>query len=85
MQEYLANGDRNITVSRTIYRARGRTLHINLQKRWKCDDTLCTGCLVNEESGKEVLRCAFLGENIQKITYCWFYSQLVSEQINYES
>ena len=45
-------------------------------------DTLCSGCLVNEESGEEVLRCTFLGENIEKISYGWFYSKLVSEQIS---
>ena len=28
MQEYQADGDRNISVSRTIYRARGQTLNI---------------------------------------------------------
>ena len=82
MQEYLFNGDRNIIVSRTIYRARGRTLNIKLHKRWKYDDTLCSGCLVNEESGEEILRCTFLGENIEKISYSWFYSKLVSEQIS---
>ena len=39
---------------------------------------MCSGCLVNEESGEEILRC----ENIQKITYSWFYSKLVSDQIS---
>ena len=82
MQEYLADGDRNISVSRTIYRARGKTLNIKLQKKWQYDDTLCSGCSVNEESGEEILRCASFGENIEKIEYCWFYSKLVSEQIS---
>ena len=82
MQEYLADGDRNISVSRTIYRARGQTLNIKLHKRWKYDDTLCSGCLVNEESGEEILRCNILGENTEKITYDWFYSKMVTEQIS---
>ena len=69
MQEYLADGDRNISVSRTVYRARGQTLNIKVHKKWKYDDTLCSGCLVNEESGEEILRCNFLGENMEKVTY----------------
>ena len=50
IQEYLVDGDKNISVSRTIYRARWQTLNIKLHKKWKYDDALCSGCLVNEES-----------------------------------
>ena len=60
----------------------GNALNIKLHKRWKYDDTLCSGCLVNEDSGEEILRCIFLGENIEKISYGWFYSKLLSEQIS---
>ena len=38
--------------------------------------------LSDEESGEDILRCNFLGENVEKITYSWFYSKLVSEQIS---
>ena len=82
MQEYLVDGDRQTNVSKMIYKARGRTLDIKLHQKWKYSDTLCSGCQVNEESGEEILRCESFGENEQKISYSWFYSSLVSEQIS---
>jgi hypothetical protein len=57
MQAYLADGDRDNRVSRLIFKARGETLDIKMQKRWKYDDTLCTGCGKNEETGQEILMC----------------------------
>ena len=55
MQEYLAEGDRNNNVSKIIFKARGMTLDIKMHKKWKYEDTLCTGCNVSEESGQELL------------------------------
>ena len=81
MQDYLAEGDRNILVSKTIYKARGMTLDIKLQKKWKYDDIKCEGCHENIESGEEVLRCDELGINVYQADYTWFYSELVSKQI----
>ena len=49
MQDYLPEGDRNNEVSKDIFEARGMTLDLKLHKRWKYEDTLCTGCKVNEE------------------------------------
>ena len=40
MQEYLADGERNIEISKTIFKARGKTLDVKLQKRWKYSDTI---------------------------------------------
>ena len=40
MQDYLAEGDRSIIVSKTIYKARGMTLDIKEQKKWKYEDIL---------------------------------------------
>ena len=80
MQEYLADGDRNINVSKVIYKARGSSLDIKLQKKWKYDDKLCTGCNLMEESGEEILKCKNLGENEEEVHYGWFYSDLVEEQ-----
>ena len=39
-QDYLDKGDRNILVSKMIYRLRGMTLDIKMQKTWKYDDLL---------------------------------------------
>ena len=82
MPEYLADGDRNNTVSKVIYKSRGRSLDIKLQKKWKYDDKLCTGCNEMEESGEEILKCKNLGENIEEIPYSWFFSDLVEEQVS---
>ena len=53
MQEYLADGDRT-DISKLIFKARGKTLDIKLHKKWKYDDILCSGCKINQESGKEI-------------------------------
>ena len=63
MQEYLANGRRNINVSKLIFKARGATLDIKHLKSWKYEDVLCSGCKKEEESGKEILRCKYLRED----------------------
>ena len=59
MQDYLANGDRNINVSKLIFKARGETLDIKLQKRWKYEDVLCSGCKNEEDLRNEILRCKY--------------------------
>ena len=82
MQEYLADGDRNINVSKVIYKARGSSLDIKLQKKWKYDDKLCTGCNLMEESGEEILKCKTLGENENEVPYGWFFSDLVVKQVS---
>ena len=33
MQDYLAQGDRNISISKIIYKARGQTLDIKMHKK----------------------------------------------------
>ena len=81
MQDYLAEGDRSIIGSKTIYKARGMTLDIKEQKKWKYDDILCEGCKEHMESGEEIMRCEKLGINIYQADYTWFYSELVTKQI----
>ena len=81
MQDYLSDGDRNINVSKIIYKARGQILDIKLHKRWKYDDVYCEGCHENVESGEEVMKCEKLGENKLQIKYDWFYSEMVNKQI----
>ena len=82
MQPYLADGDRNIRLTKLIFKARGRNLDIKIQKRWKYDDTLCSGCKVKEESGEEIFMCSSLGENPENLTYSWFYRDSVKDQIS---
>ena len=82
MQNYLSDGDRNTDVSKIIYKARGQTLDIKTQKRWKYDDVTCEGCQKNIESGEEVLKCENLGENDNLIEYSCFFSENVSKQIS---
>jgi hypothetical protein len=82
MQAYLADGDRDNRVSRLIFKARGKTLDIKMQKRWKYDDILCTGCGITEETGQEILICDKLSENTENILYSWFYKKLVKDQVS---
>ena len=69
-------------IYKVIYKARGSSLDIKLQKKWKYDDKLCTGCNLMEESGEEILKCKNLGENEEEVPYGWFYSDLVEEQVS---
>ena len=82
IQEYLLCGDRDINISRLIFKARGLTLDIKTQKKWKYSDRLCSGCQLNDESGEEILFCKSFGENIQNISYSWFYRESVGDQIS---
>ena len=50
--QYLADAERNISISKIIYKARGKTLDVKLQKRWKYSDMLCSTCKTTEESGE---------------------------------
>ena len=68
-------------MSRIIYKARGHILDIKTHQKWKYEDNLCVGCHENIESGEEILRCKLLGENEKEVSYDWFYSDLVSKQI----
>ena len=52
MQDYLLDGDRNINISKIIYKARGQNLDIKTQKMWKYNDDLCEGCKENFEMCK---------------------------------
>ena len=68
-------------VSKMIYKARGMTLDVKEQKKWKYDDILCEGCHEHIESGEEILRCEKLGKNQYQADYSWFYSEMVTKQI----
>ena len=80
MQDYLADGDRKISVSKVIYKARGMSLDIKMQKRWKYEDIKCLGCQERSETGEEILQCEKLGLNENQAQYSWFFSNLVSKQ-----
>ena len=80
MQSYLVEGDRDIRLSKLIFKARGRTLDIKMDKKWKYDDTSCSGCKKNEETGEEIMSCINLGENDENIPYNWFFED-GSEQV----
>ena len=54
MQEYLLEGNKNIQISKLIFKARGKTLDI---KTYIYDDDLCVGCGVNVETVDEILTC----------------------------
>ena len=81
IQEYLLSGDRNINISKLIFKARGNTLDIKTQKKWKYSDKLCSGCEVNDETGDEILHCKTFGENEENLSYSWFFRDSVEDQI----
>ena len=81
IQEYLLNGDRNINVSTFIFKARSKTVDVKMQKKWKYDDILCSGCGKNEETGEEILSCKSFG-NSSDNSYSGFYSDNVDDQTN---
>ena len=81
IQEYLLNGDRNVNVSKFIFKARSKTVDIKMQKKWKYDDILCSGCGENEETGEEILSCKSFGGNLSDISYSLFFSDNVENQI----
>ena len=37
---------------------------------------------MKEESGDEILFCKSYGENVENITYSWFYSENAQEQVS---
>ena len=57
MQDYLLDGNRNIELSKVIYKARSLTLNIKTQKSWKYKDDLCVGCGEKSETGQEFITC----------------------------
>ena len=81
MQEYFINGDRDNKVAKVIYQARGQILDIKMQKKWKFDDKLCSGCKLKEEDGQEILQCKSFGENEEKLAYTMFFSDKLSDQV----
>ena len=84
LQKYLHEENQSTKVSQFIFKARCKTLDIKMHKKWKYDDTTCTGCQVREESGEEILSCESFGKydsNVKIPTYQWFYSQSVSAMI----
>ena len=79
MQPYLAEGDRDISLSKLIFKARGRTLDIKMDKKWKYDDKSCSGCKINEETGEEIMRCKELGDNDENILYKNFFEEYTDQ------
>ena len=82
MQEYLADGNRNLEVSKVIFKARGMVLDIKTQKGWKYDDKLCSGCSMKDETGEEILSCSYFGENLEYIQYSWFFSEKLEDKVS---
>ena len=55
IQDYLLDGNKNIELSKLIFKARGQTLDIKTQKKWRYSDNVCTGCDLNLETIQEIL------------------------------
>ena len=85
IQEYLCEGNKNIETSKVIFKARGKTLDIKSQKKWKYEDNICVGCGKTEESIEEILSCSGLGVNNDEkgkpVEYDWVFGQSVTGMI----
>ena len=53
-----------------------------MEKKWKYEDTLCTGCNVSEESGQELLHCKGFGKLNQNVSYDMIFSEAIEDQLS---
>ena len=70
-------GNKNIQISKLIFKARGKTLDIKTYKKWKYDYDLCVGCGVNVETVDEILTCTGYSDKndtTNKLTFSLLYS-----------
>ena len=74
IQEYLLDGNKNTTLSKLIFKARGKSLEIKTHKKWKYEDTKCVGCKLEIETEDELLNCDGFADT----------SELSDANINYE-
>ena len=85
MQEYLLEGNKNTELSKLIYKARGGTLDIKINKKWKYEDELCVGCGKNPETVEEILSCKELGDENEKfttqVTFGWVFGESVEKMV----
>ena len=84
MQEYLLEGNKNIQISKLIFKARGKTLDIKTYKKWKYDDDLCVGCGVNVETVDEILTCTGYSDKndtTNKLTFSLLYSDHTRQMV----
>ena len=44
-------------MQKLFFKARGKTLDIKTNKKWKYDNDMCVGCGVNVETVDEILTC----------------------------
>ena len=83
MQKYLLEGNRNIEISKLVFKARGRTLDIKTNKKWKYDDVICIGCGENIETEEEILTCTGFADKddkpSEKIAYNLVFSDSVKD------
>eukprot|EP00092_Neocalanus_flemingeri_P051013 GFUD01059162.1.p1 GENE.GFUD01059162.1~~GFUD01059162.1.p1 ORF type:complete len:206 (-),score=48.58 GFUD01059162.1:20-637(-) len=85
MQEYLLEGNVNTEISKVIFKARGKTLDIKTQKKWKYHDNLCVGCGISVETVDEILTCTGLCEQNdvvkKQITYNLVFGDSTSDMV----
>ena len=82
MQDYLLNGNKNTGLAKLIYKARGKTLDIKSQKKWKYKDDLCVGCSQNIESESEILTCVKFCDENEVVNWKLSYNMVFSDTVN---
>ena len=68
-------------LAKLIFKARSKTLDIKTQRKWKYTDILCSGCMIEEESGQEILLCKALNDKNMTRKDTVMYSDFYSENI----
>ena len=84
MKEYLLEGNKNTTISKLIFKARGMTLEIKTHKKWLFEDNICVGCGTNIETESEILSCEGLQEDQnfgEPVSYSMFFGDSVNNMI----
>ena len=71
----------NVKLAKLIFKARSQTLDIKTQRKWKYADILCTGCLLKEETGQEILLCKKLNDKNMTSNESVMYSDFYSDNI----
>ena len=75
IQEYLLDGNKNIEISKFVFKARSKCLDIKTHKKWKYKNIICFGYNSENETGDEILNCIGYsdGKLCEKMQYSTFF------------
>ena len=75
--------NKNNEISKVIFKTRGGTLDIKINKKWKYDDITCVGCDKNIETVDEILNCEGLRNKSEVLTkpaaFSWVFGSSIEK------